>query len=302
MANQIHKQIATYLTTLTHEWEVSEVEQTPLFKEILLKIQNLESLVFILPAFPAKSPGPHKTSGDLPDFGEVLSLMRLNDFCANVSSIYEPGARIVICSDGRAFGDLVHVSDETIDRYNDGINQIINEFNLSHLDVFTMEDLYPDMSAEELRDLLLKKFSRSLEELRTLIIEDENYQALFNGIHRFLKEDDQALFTELSKNQLSKKSKARTYELIRRSDSWGEMLREHFKNALRFSIHPYPVGHPKFGIKLVPSSSRWATPWHNVTVKVGDSYELMHLEDARKQGAVQKLFEEKYVYFDVANA
>ncbi len=293
-------QIASLLRDLSHDWTYEEVLATPLISQIEAKISANEELLFILPAFPAKSPSPEKTSGKLPDFAEVVALKRLNNFCAQVSDIYEGGARIVICSDGRAFGDIVHVTDEVIDEYNEGIIDIINEFSLGHLSVFTMEDLYPELSADQLRELLLSKYARSLEEVRGLIKEDQNYQTLFNGIHRFLIEDEKALFEDLSRNQLCKRSKLRTYELIRRSDSWGELLNCHFKDALRFSIHPYPVGHPKFGVKLVSSSSRWATPWHNVAVKIKERIELMHLSEAMKLGATRKLFEDRYAYFEIA--
>lgn len=302
MANEVIKKISEHLSELTHEWGPAEVMATPLMGEIIHKIERMEPLLFILPAFPAKSPSPEKTCGHLPDYGEVIALNRLNQFCQNVSAEYIPGAKVVICSDGRAFGDLVHVSDEVIDRYNEGVQSIIEDFALEFLSVFTMEDVYPELDATQLRDLLLREFAKPVSEVREMIKEDDNYRALFNGIHRFLIEDERALFSELSKNQLNKRSKHRTYELIRRSDSWGELLRVHFANALRFSIHPYPVGHEKFGVKLVPGPSRWATPWHNVTVKLRDHFELMHLKDALKLGATKKLFEDKYAYFEIARA
>ncbi len=300
MKAELLEKISQHLSELTHEWSPEQVLATPLMKEASKKIHKGEALIFVLPAFPAKSPSPEKTSGQLPDYGEVIALKRLNQFCQNISVIYQPGAKVVICSDGRAFGDLVHVSDEQIDLYNQGIHEIISDFSLDFLSVFTMEDLYPQLKADQLRELLQSEFARPLEEVKELIRKDANYRALFNGIHRFLTEDERTLFAELSKNQLSKRCKQRSYELIRRSDSWGELLRAHFAEALRFSIHPYPVGHEKFGVKLVPGSSRWATPWHNVTVKLKNHFELMHLKDALELGAQKKFYEDKYAYFEVA--
>src|SRR5690606_8707627 len=103
----------------------------------------------------------------------------------------------------------------------------------------------------------------------------------------------------LSKNQLSKYAKTQTYELIRRSDAWSALLNHLFKGELRLSIHPYELSHEKFGIKLVPSSDKWATPWHNVTVKINDKFELMHKQEALKRDAIPKTHKDKYVYFEI---
>src|SRR4051812_35248190 len=49
----------------------------PLFKKISQKVRDHHELIFLLPAFPAKSPSPSKTMGELPDLGEVLALQNL---------------------------------------------------------------------------------------------------------------------------------------------------------------------------------------------------------------------------------
>jgi len=60
---------------------------------------------FALPAFPCKSTNPHKTNGILPDRAEEMALIRLHDFCHTVEKMYEPGAKILIISDGHVFAD-----------------------------------------------------------------------------------------------------------------------------------------------------------------------------------------------------
>ena len=57
--------------------------------------------------------------------------------------------------------------------------------------------------------------------------------------------------------------------------------------------------HEKFGVNLVASSQKWATPWHNVAVKKQGRFELMHLQEAVKMGARKQHFRGKYVFFEL---
>jgi pyoverdine/dityrosine biosynthesis protein Dit1 len=272
-----------------------DLKNVPILRKMTKKMMNGEKLVFILPAFPAKSPSPLKTSGVLPDMGEVLALQNLNRMCEEISGHYAPGAEVIICSDGRVFSDVVGVSDELITAYAEGIDEIIREFDLTHLKTFAMDELLPELEGDELRHALLRNFSMTLEEVRE---KARNNPALFNGLHKFMVEDQLPLST-LSKNQLTKLMKEKTYELMRRSDAWSALLEEKFGDVLRLSIHPYPLANEKFGVKLVTSSEKWATPWHNVTVRTERGFELMHKSRALELGAVEKTLGGKYVYFEV---
>ncbi len=279
--------------------ESFQSNQVPLLRRIEEKIALREELLFILPAFPAKSPSGEKTIGSLPDFGEVLALKNLQNLCERIGAVYPPGARLLICSDGRAFSDVVNVADPVIDRYNEGVKQIIQEFDLGALSVFTMDELYPGKTPEELREILLVTHGKELSEVKARIVSDPGYRSLFNGLHRFLSEDTKTLFPGLSRTQVQKQSKENAYELLRRSEAWSELLATHFRGALRLSIHPHDPEHEKFGIKLVASSSKWATPWHNVVVKIRDRFELMHRSEALALNAILKFEKERYAYFEV---
>lgn len=272
----------------------------PILQKIHNRMEFSERLTFILPAFPAKSPSRDKTNGDLPDFGEVLSLQNLQAFCNRLEEIYSPGAEVVICSDGRVFSDVVKVDDVTIDQYNDGIFSIISEYNLHSISVFRMDDLYPHLSPADLRNLLIDVYAMDIEQVKHLVLSSSSYKSLFNGIHRFLSEDELSSTTGLSRSSAQKMTKERTYELLRRSDAWSKLLDSHYPNALRLSIHPHAIGHEKFGIKLVPSSNKWATPWHNVVVKIKNKYELMHKKKAIEMNATLKMERDKYAYFEIA--
>lgn len=280
---------------------IANLHEIPLMKKIKAQMDERRTLQFLLPAFPAKSPSLKKTAGIHPDLGEVLALNNLNEMCKKITSVYEPGAEVVICSDGRIFSDVVMVSDEIIDIYSAGIKNIIEEFSLEHLSTFAMDDLYKDLNGVELRERLLWQYSKSIEEVRHLVTNDKDFKSLFNGVHKFLVEDQLGLIENdgLSKNQVNKKTKPHTYELLRRSDAWSSLLLDKFDDALRLSIHAYPLTHEKFGVKLVESKERSATPWHNVTVKKDNVFELMHVSKALKLGATQRLFQDKYVYFEI---
>jgi len=65
-----------------------------------------------LPAFPFKSANKvYKALGFLPDKAEELSLERLHNMCRRIQEIYEPGAQIVIISDGLVYNGLSHTKD-----------------------------------------------------------------------------------------------------------------------------------------------------------------------------------------------
>ncbi len=296
----IAKQIFEILSAYSNnQGQVENFSLVPLYENIHDKILAGSRLVFLLPAFPAKSPSPDKTIGPLPDLGEVLALSELNSICEKITALYPVGAEVVICSDGRVFSEVVSVSDENITKYSEGIKSIIDEFKLTHLSTFALDDLYPNLSNDELRQTLMKNYAKTEAEIRLYVKNDSNWRNLFNGIHRFMMEDQAVLHPEKTRSQLQKETKKLTYELVRRSDAWGELLSAHFKGDLRLSIHPYPLYHNKFGIKMVQSSNKWATPWHNVTVKSGESYQLMHFSEAQKLNPTRRTFKEKYVYFEV---
>ncbi len=272
-----------------------EIREIPIMRKLVAKMMRGEKLIFILPAFPAKSPSPHKTCGILPDLGEVLALQNLNHMCGEITGSYGPGAEVVICSDGRVFSDVVGVPDEHITAYAEGIDAIIKEFHLTHLKTFAMDDLHPGKEGDELRAELLKSFSVTTEEVRE---KAKMNPALFNGLHKFMVEDQSGLST-ISKNQLSKLMKEKTYELMKRSDAWSGLLESYFPDSLRLSIHPYPLAHEKFGVKLVTSSEKWATPWHNVTVKSDQGFILMHKSRALELGARESKLGGKYAFFEL---
>lgn len=257
-------------------------------------VKRNEPLLMVLPAFPAKSANRNKTISALPDRGEIMGLQNLNTLCRDLTKEYPPGVQLLICSDGRVFNDLVHVTDAEVDAYQHGIMKIIRNQQLEYVQLLSLDDFYPSTTGyEELRGKLITEFAEDKLIFRANVLGNPFQQYQFNGMHRFIVEDQRTMYPHLSTNQLRKKIKLITYEVMRRSHAWSNLLARHFPHALRLSIHPQPCGSQKFGIQFLPAGDRWATPWHNVLLKRGDKWQLLKRAEAERLGAT--LYDDHYV-------
>ncbi|WP_454784889.1 L-tyrosine/L-tryptophan isonitrile synthase family protein [Legionella sp. WA2024007413] len=256
-------------------------------------IKEQRALTFILPAFPAKSANRQKTLSEKPDRGEIIGLSNLNRLCQTLEEIYPVGIKLIICSDGRVFNDLVLVSDDHVDVYQKGIQQIIKEYQLTHLSTFALDEVYPCHNYQIMRELLMAEFGQSLDELKQHVATDPHARYQFNGIHRFIVEDQFALKPGQTKNKTRQQAKQIAYEVIRRSNAWSRLLTNYFPQSVRLSIHPQPCGSEKIGVHLLPTSNRWSTPWHNVLLKKGKRWQLIKRQEAEQLGA--RLNKDHYV-------
>ena len=233
-----------------------------------------EPVVFALPGFPCKSPNPAKVLGHLPDQGERLSLGFLNTLCGEIERIHPPGARVIICSDGHVFGDLIGVPDEHIDAYADDLRRQLDLLGLDRLSVFDLRDVLGDLSPAAKRAHVHDRYAPTVEALRAEIHADAHALALYRGITRFLFEDT-AGWTG-TRSALQRACRQRSYGVIQRSRAWGALIAEHHPRAVRLSIHPQPVGAAKFGIRLLDAPDAWTTPWHSSALRRADgSWTLM---------------------------
>lgn len=267
---------------------------------IIRAIERNTAVRFVLPAFPAKSANHEKTISSHMDLGELLALKRLHATCNKIKAIYSPGAEIIICSDGRIFSDLVSVPDETVSRYGHEIEQAIRKFHFHNLSVFHLDQLLSKQSHQEMRNFLMSKYSQSPDELKGKIKQDPSALRLFNGMHRFIFEDKIAL--ELSqglksREKIRKEAKISTYELIRRSDAWSNLVEEYFPDGIRLSIHPQPLESQKLPLRLLPSEDHWRTPWHSSVLFENGAFALVKRKDAESRGAKLFHFEDNYAFF-----
>jgi pyoverdine/dityrosine biosynthesis protein Dit1 len=271
--------------------------QLPIAKQITKLISLSKPLIFILPAFPAKSANRQKTIGPIADMGEVIALNALEKLCQSISQVYNPGAKVLICSDGHVFNDLVFVSEADLTLYQQSIEEIISDFKLRHLLTYNLKDHFEIEDPQTMRELLIQKYGTTLEIIKIQVNENQDTQSMFNGLHRFVTEDIKVLKPALSKSQMSKQAKSLAYQVIQRSRAWDQLLEEKFPQTIRLSIHPYPLEHKKFGVKLVKSSDRWATPWHNSPVLTRGQLQLMSSTKAKEMGANLEFYRGKYAYF-----
>lgn len=268
-----------------------EDERRSCFRDQLAQIGQFVSkelpLVFTLPAFPCKSPNPEKVLGHLPDLGERASLRFLQQLCGEIGKIYSPGARVLICSDGHVFGDLIHVPDAHISEYSDDLREMIESEGHSSIETFSLEHVYGDASFDEKRKMLTSQFAEPVEALRAEVRADANTLSLYKGITRFLVEDTNKAAEYPSKAALQRDCKARAYGVIQRSRAWSDLISKHHPQSVRLSIHPQPCCSPKLGIMLLQTASSWITPWHSAAVLQPDgSLTLMKRAEAEKAGTL----------------
>ena len=112
------------------------------------------------------------------------------------------------------------------------------------------------------------------------------HRVQLDGIHRLLFEDEIVRAPALSRTQARKVTRARAYEVVRRSDAWSALVATAFPRAVRLSIHPQPDVSPKIGIALLPAEDPWLTPWHGVAFLDNEHARLLHRADAEALGAV----------------
>lgn len=248
----------------------------PQLEQIEQAVRAGAPLLFTLPAFPCKSPNPRKVLGHLPDLGELLSLRFLQRLCTDLAAVYEPGARMLICSDGHVFGDLIRVSDDHITEYGAALRDLVEREGMDRIDLFNLDDVYGELGYDEKRRLLTAEHGGSLEELGAEVRADERTLALYRGITRFLLEDGLSPAYTGTKAALLRDSRRRAYGVIQRSRAWSDLIDTHIPHSVRLSIHPQPCGTPKFGIRLLDIDDSWLTPWHSAAVRVGPRVSLMH--------------------------
>ncbi|MFE6174998.1 L-tyrosine/L-tryptophan isonitrile synthase family protein [Streptomyces sp. NPDC056464] len=240
-------------------------------------------IVFTLPGFPCKSPNPAKTLGHLPDMGERLSLTFLDTLCTRIERIHPPGARVVICSDGHVFADLIHVPDHHIDAYADELRALIRESDLTHLSVLDLRDILGDLPHDMKRAHVHDRHAPALDALRAEVRTDAPTLALYRGITRFLVEDT-AGFTG-TRSALQRECRRRAYGVIQRSRAWRALIADRHPGAVRLSIHPQPIGAAKFGIRLLDAPDVWTTPWHSAALREpGGGWTLMPRARAERLG------------------
>ncbi len=261
--------------------------------KIISAVRRNKPVTFVLPAFPGKSPNMEKVLGHLPDYAEQLSLNFLGNLGQRIKRYYSPGVKIILCSDGRVFSDLVGMKESNVTAYQGELGRLIEKMSLSDMATFNLDDFYEELSFAQMRDELMKQYGNSLDFLKHKIRNGGNASAspdeqeanrMYCGITRFLFEDAIYPGQIKSRSAIQKESRSKAYEVIRRSNAWSELIAERFPEAVRLSIHPQTCGSKKLGIRLIGNES-WMTPWHGVAVETKSGYVLLKRSEAEALGA-----------------
>ncbi|MCC5651875.1 isocyanide synthase family protein [Nostoc sp. XA013] len=259
---------------------------SPHLQKVQFFIKQQKPIHFILPAFPAKSPNPLKVLGPMPDMGERVALQFLQSLCDRIHEIYAPGAKVTICSDGRVFNDLVTITDKNVTLYRQGIMQILDEIKANNINIFNLDNVFSEMSFDEMRKILVKRYALSIESIRERVNTEQHYCQLFKGIYNLLFEDYVVFSHNKSHAQIEIECNTRTYQVIQRSNAWATLVAKHFPKSLRLSIHPQPYHSEKIGIHMIKTLDQWGTPWHNAPVFNGKEFVLMKRRDIESMSAI----------------
>lgn len=247
-------------------------------------VEKGEPVHFVVLAFPAKSPNRRKVLGPLPDMAEKIAIDFLQACCEHIGHFYPPGARITICSDGHVFGDLVGVPDKDVSDYRSALQTIIAHTG-GAIDQYTLDDAFPGAGHHQARDLLQRRHATHVADLRRRVSSDPAARTLFNGIHRFMFEDQAEIRHGISRTKLRTECKELAYRVIQRSNAWSDLIAQRFPDALRLSIHPQPPHTHKIGLHLLRTRDSWLTPWHGVVVDTGETFLLVKRSDAEAMNA-----------------
>ena len=255
----------------------------PQFAQIGEFVADGEPVVLTLPAFPCKSPNPEKVLGHLPDMGERVALRFLHELCTRIETVYAPGAKVLICSDGHVFADLIGVRDDVVDEYAAALHDMICQES-DRIDTFDLRHVYGELSIEDKRARLMREYGQSYDSLREEIHSDDNTVQLYRGISKFMEEDSVASEFPGSRSAWKRDCRARAHGVILRSRAWGSLIKDVHPRSARMSIHPQPWGAEKFGLSLIGDSDGWVTPWHAVAVRENGRFTLVKRSVAEARG------------------
>ena len=261
--------------------------------KIISCVKYHKPVTFVLPAFPGKSPNTEKVLSHLPDQAEFLSLKFLGNLCKKIKKYYSPGTKIILCSDGRVFSDVVGMKESNVTAYQVELGRLIKVMSLTDISTFNLDDHYHDLNFVQMREELMKRYGKSAEVLKykvrggaktTASPDEQEANRMYRGITRFLFEDAQHVEQAKSRTAVQKEARVNAYEVIRRSNAWSELISEKFPKAVRLSIHPQTCGAKKLGIRLI-ADERWMTPWHGVAVVTKGGPILLKRSEAEALGA-----------------
>lgn len=274
----------------------------PLFVgKVKTQLEQGQAIRLILPAFPWKSVNKvDKVTGILPDLGEELALYRLNQMCEDIKTVYPPGGRVFIATDGLVFDDVVGIPDDDTWAYGEGLIEMARKHGLQNIRLHRVMDilgytegktldkkLYLSL-AKRCREELLARYGRTEAEVRQMMKDDPDTLLTYCGFIRFLEGDLRfspvtAATKANSGQQYRKTVKKVAIQMMIRAESFTKLLQAHCPDYVRLSIHP-SNGSVKLSFPLIVQGNGNfpRSPWHSsLAVAADGSYSTVHSSDVR---------------------
>jgi pyoverdine/dityrosine biosynthesis protein Dit1 len=237
-----------------------------LAKSVRFFLDCAEPIQLVLPAFPFKSPNKGgKVLGALPDRGEELALLRLEQFCQTIETVYPTGCTVTIFSDGRVFNDLLGVSTEAMAAYKVELRAMAVDAGHTHIHFDGLE--HHTTTSDPIKEVL-DRFHVGEMDMNALIKQDAGLLNTYRSFRKFLEKDLAHKWKTMSNNQASKQIGDIAKQMMHRNVGFSTLVDATYPHTVRLSIHLYDNAGPKFGIHLTPHTasnvSKPRTPWHSV--------------------------------------
>ena len=247
-----------------------------LLEKIYPIVNSMKQIEFVIPAFPFSAPNQRKTFGKfIPDRAELLSMEHLQRFCLQIQSIYPPGAKIIIATDGDVFHRVMSywfdVPDGVPDKYIMLLKKMISSIGAQNvISIWGLRDAYHYEDVNECRARMIEDFPTSYDEMSAKIKQPDSAELLaYLGQKRYITNDgfDSSAASKLSHKKIKSISGDLACQAIYLAEAWGHRISLEFPEAIRLSAHPYPAHFKgKMGICLTDTREEWITPWHGVAV------------------------------------
>ncbi|EMR62687.1 putative transferase family protein [Eutypa lata UCREL1] len=254
--SKILEVIYKYLMTKFGDSNERISQGTPKFLSVISKfVAEKKTVQMCLPAFPWKSANKvYKVLGSLPDKAEEVALKRLNTMCEEIAEVYDPGATLIIISDGLVYNDLLTIPDR--DTWADLVS-------FPGLPAQLNEIIYV-ANASNFRRYLLNKFGNDSLDVDNEIATKPDTNMTYRGYCRFLGNDLQYLYPvgkDRSGHAYRRDVKFLAKEMLKRGDAFAKAVKFAFPDHLRLSIHQ-STGEHKISVSLLPTDTGYTTPWH----------------------------------------
>lgn len=270
-----------------------------------------QPLELILPGFPCKSPNDvDKTFSTMPDYGEASAIERLDRLCFDLNTIYSPGSKLTILSDGTTFADVVQVADQTKKDYKQALRNLTVTENIEWAD---LSALLPGIDAngcdDDIRKALLKtiaKGPRPFERFVDKVKKDPQQSRAHDKMCSYLYHDiNLERFSEQCRDGYLASISDKAYQMMYRGKALNHGIQNTFANHIRLSVHRYDNAGPKFTValnaKTQTNSSKVVPPWHSVPVRLlnGQFVQLPHSIAKERLLALVTWQEQHWFYLEV---